>query len=113
MISARLHVRFWTVFASLLLMTGMGCQNMSPSLHMTRGADRDYGRVDNYLSSMSEGSSDNEETNNVIRSGRSLDSILPDDPNEVAEAYAEAVALERKIMAQINAVASRRSLKLS
>ena len=100
----------WTVFASLLLMTGMGCKNMSPSLHMTGG--QDYGLLDTYTSSMSE-SSDNEETNNLIRSERSLDSSLQDDPNDAAEAYQEAVALERKIMGQINSVADRRRLKLS
>ena len=79
---------------------------------MTGGVDRDYGLLDTYTSSMSE-SSDNEETNNLIRSERSLDSSLQDDANDAAEAYEEAVALERKIMEQINAVADRRSLKLS
>ena len=93
-------------------MTGMGCQNMSPSLDMTGGGDQDYGRVDDDLSSMSD-MSDNEETNNLIRSERSLDSSLQDNPNDAAEAYEEAVALERKIMEQINAVANQRSLKLS
>ena len=111
MVSARLHIRFWTVFASLLLMTGMGCQNMSPSLHMTGG---DYVLLDNYISSMSEsGSSDNEETNNLIRSDRSLDGSRQDDPNEAVEACKDAVALERKIMEQINSVANQRRLKLS
>lgn len=106
MANSRLHVRFWTVFASLLLMTGIGCKNM------TGEEDRDYEFVDGYISSIS-GSSDNEETNNLIRSERSLDSSLQDDANEAAEAYEEAVALERKIMEQINSVANRRRLKLS
>ena len=79
---------------------------------MTREEDHDYGFIDGYASSIPE-SSDDEETNDLIRSERSLGSSLRDDPNEAIEAYEEAVALERKIMEQVNSVTNRRKLKLS
>ncbi|HAN49848.1 MAG TPA: hypothetical protein DCQ08_02405 [Amoebophilaceae bacterium] len=77
--------------------------------------DRDYGLVDGYTSPMS-GSSDNEETNNLIRAERSQDSILqdiPDDPNAILEAYEETVAFERKILEQINYTSNQKNLRLS
>ena len=64
---------------------------MSPSLHMTRGEDGDI--VDGYISPLPD-DSDNEETNNLIGTERSLDGSRQDDPNEAAEAYHELNDLE-------------------
>jgi len=111
--SYRLYILFRTIFAGVFLVTTIGCTDMSPKPHMTGGEDEDYGLLDeDAISFMSDGS-DNEEVNNLIRSERSLNTILKDGPNDAVEAYAEAVAFEEKMMELINSVANQRSLKLS